>query len=339
MSQQTSTALPLIPVGQAVRQLDLAPVASQINVLGPRAMVYAGEGMRLRPIIVRVSPNPEDGDVYKRDGKLALTKLGLLKLSETKGVTWSDAHSRRVDDAPPCSACVEKAEAAGRRPYCPHNVGFRAVGAWLDPAGQWQTHSATKYWLCDEEWKEVERTVSDPDKVQAEFDKRYRDRLALAETKAKLRVIREIGVKATYTEQELAKGFLCVRVEPDLTPEQTRQRGLASASQIFGPEFASAAALPAPEYDLAQELDGEEDEPEQAEATSEASPWEDDPPTPTREQLIQRVETDWTAATAAVAAKKIEAMPPKPPSRDAPLSELLAWCESCEGFLGIGGAK
>lgn len=339
MTQQT-TALARIPVGQAVQQLDLAPVSSQINVLGPRAMVYAGEGMRLRPIVVRVSANPDDGDVYKRDNKLALTKVGLLKLSEAKGVVWSDTHSRRVDDAPPCSACVEKAEAAGRRPFCPHNVGFRAVGAWLDPAGQWQPHSATKYWMCDEEYKEVERTVSDPEKVQAEFDKRYRDRLALAETKAKLRVIREIGIKAAYTEQELAKGFLCVRVEPDLTPEQTRQRGLASAAQIFGPEYPSAAALPAPDYDAATEA-GEEgaEEGAQPEAGDSPSPWDDEPAAPTREDLIQRVETDWAAATAAFQAKKIESMPPKPPAKDAPVADLLAWCESCEGFLGIGGPQ
>jgi len=332
MSQQPNITA-LVPVGQAVQSLDLAPVAARINVLGPRAMVYAGEGMRLRPIIVQVSADPNDGDVYKRDSKLALTKIGLMKLAEARGVVWSDTHSRRVDDAPPCSACVEKAEAAGRKPFCPHNVGFRAVGAWLDPAGQWQTHSATKYWLCDEEWKEVERTVSDPDKVQAEFDKRYRDRLALAETKAKLRVIREVGVKAAYNPEELAKGFLCVRVEPDLTPEQTRQRGLASASQIFGPEFPSAATLPAPEYDLATEAEGEEFE--EAETQPEApGPWDDTPDTPaepaapyTREDAMRRVAEVWNKLPKDLKEKV------GPVKSNAEVSTIVAWCDNAAELL------
>lgn len=378
-SQQTALA---IPVGQAVQTLDLAPVAARFNILGATGlMLSANEGLRLRAVIVQLSPSPDDNDVYPSPaghGKLALAKQGLLKVAEAKGIIWSDEHSRRVNDAPPCAACAEKAADQGRTiTTCHHNVGFKAVGAWLDPAGQWRRSYATRYWLYDEERAEVERTYrkqlaakkigkSELDqKIEDEFNKRLHDRHALAETKAKLRVIREIGVKAAYTPQELKRGFLCVRAEPDITPEEAKRQALASASEIFGGmagELPARVALLGPDFEGAQELEEDESDSDSLPADdSEATgPWENDPGSafddpdatpeaegspvpPTLEEVKAECERLWGAAKRAQAAGQIEEMPPRPPQDDS-VEKLLAWCEKCRGFLGPlagvkGGAK
>jgi hypothetical protein len=277
-----SSNLP-VKLDQAMQSLDLSRVGEQINVLGPRSVVFASEGMRLRAVEVRLSTKPDDGDVYPAvggGGKLSLSKNGLLKLSSAKGIIWSPTDSRMVPDAPPCEACVTVAMRLGRQAMCPHNVGFRAVGAWLDPAGQWEVHYATRYWCWDEELAEVRRLYRKQVqegridqaqydlKVEDEFNKRFRDRFTLAETKAMLRVIRQIGVKPAYSPQELNKGFLCVRVEPDMSVEEARRRGMASAAQIFGAATQPVAALPLPDFSQATEAAGPDDdepEPEQGE--------------------------------------------------------------------------
>jgi len=289
-----------VKLDQAMQSLDLSTVGEQINVLGPRSVVFASEGMRLRAVEVRLSIKPDDGDVYPAPsggGKLALAKNGLLKVSSAKGIVWSAEQSRMTGDAPPCEACTTAAMRLGRQPMCPHNVGFKAVGAWLDPAGQWEPHYATRYWCWDEELAEVKRvyrkqiaegkiTEAQYDlKVEDEFNKRFRDRFALAETKAMLRVIRQIGVKAAYAPQELNKGFLCVRVEPDMSVEEVRRRGMASASQIFGAATRPMLALPAPDYSQATEAAGpEDDEPEAEQGSEQQEAGGETPPPPESEE-------------------------------------------------------
>jgi hypothetical protein len=258
-----------VKLNEAVQSLDLSKVGEQINVLGPHSVVFASEGMRLRAIEVRLSPKPEDGDVYPSPsggGKVALSKNGLLKIASAKGIVWSSTDSKMVSDAPPCEACVQAAGALQRPAMCPHNVGFKAVAAWLDPAGQWETHYASRYWCWDEELREVKRLYkkqvaegripeSEYDaRVADEFHKRFRDRFSLAETKAMLRVIRQVGVKAAYAPQELARGFLAVRVEPDMSVEEVRRRGMASAAEIFGAATAPQPALPPPDFSKATDL-------------------------------------------------------------------------------------
>lgn len=260
----------LVPRGP-VKQLDLRQAADKINILGSKTVFQVGDGLLVRAVYEQLSAKPEDGDVYPaigRPGELSISKIGLLKLASAKGVIWSPVESRVVDDAAPCSACVDRAMQRNQRPICPHNIGYRAVGAWLDATGSWEIHSATKYWNWDEELEEVRRTYRNQlrnnkiteaqfdAKVQEEFNKRFRDRYSLAETKAKLRVVREIGIKPAYTPQELAKGFIAVRVEPELSRTQAQQRGLQSAAQIFGTH--TAADAPGLDFSHATELPDEE---------------------------------------------------------------------------------
>lgn len=356
------TAIIPVPINESVRSLDLSKVGDRLNILGPRGAIYAGDGMKLRAVIERLSTNPEDGDVYKAiggGGKLSLAKIGLLKISSAKGIVWSPTESKFVADVPPCEGCVATALKLNRQPICPHNVAYRAVGAWLDPVGQWEVHSATKNWSWDEELDEVKRLyrkqIEDgrltetafEQRVQEEFRKRFRDRLTLVETKAKNRVVREAGLKAAYTPQELQKGFLCVRVEPDISVEEARRRGMASAAQIFGAATA-LPALPQPDFTRAEDLNGEEPEPT---TTTNYQPPAEEPGTDpwakppaaapsqeiTREEMLQAVTVIWRKAEAMVKAGPLNQMPPAPPAKDAPIEELKAWCEQTTQHLGIGG--
>jgi hypothetical protein len=276
-SKPAGVTLP-VKLNQAVQTLDLTPVADKVNLLGPRGVVHAGTGLRLWATMVTLSPIPDDEDVYPaigRPGKLSLSKKGLLTLSSYRGVVWSEAHSHALSDAPPCQACVEVAIRLGRQePLCSHNVGFKAVAAWLSPAGNWEVHYGTKYWLWDEELAEVQRVYRKQiaegklneahfdQRVEEEFRKRFRDRLAQVDTKAKLRVVRELGIKAAYTAAELARPFLCVRVEPDTSPEEVRRRGMASASEIFGASLTSLPALPGVDFARATESRAPDEEDE-----------------------------------------------------------------------------
>ena len=338
------TTLP-VRLGESVRSLDLSRVGEQINVLGPRSVVFASEGMRLRAVEVRLSPKPEDGDVYPAiggGGKLSLSKNGLLKLSSAKGIVWSPTESRMVADAPPCEACVTAAMRLGRQPMCPHNVGFRAVGAWLDPAGQWEVHYATRYWCWDEELAEVRRLYRNQIdtgriteaqyelKVEDEFNKRFRDRFSLAETKAMLRVVRQIGIKAAYAPQELNKGFLCVRVEPDMSVEEARRRGMASAAQIFGAAVSAptaTAALPAPDFSQATEVNGADND-NHEEPTPEPEPEAASPDEGSSELPLDEPQDDGSADE--VRCDECSASVP---------ANVVAYCQSPRGRQTFGGAN
>jgi hypothetical protein len=299
--------------------------------------MVAGEGLRLRAVEVRLSAKPEDGDVYPSPsggGKLALSKNGLLKLSSAKGIVWDPVGSRMTGDAPACEACTTLAARNGRPPICPHNVGFRSVGAWLDPLGSWEVHSATKYWEWDAELAEVRRlyrkqvdegkiTLDQFEiKVQDEFHKRVRDRFSLAESKAMLRVIRQIGVKAAYSPAELAKSFLCPRVEPDISIEDARRRGMASAAQIFAAATASPLALPAVDFSHAVDhMNGDD-------AASEAE-GDPAPETPTEEPEAEQQPAGQPEAAETVVCEDC--------GRDLAPS-VLAFCRSPRGQELFGGA-
>ena len=291
----------LVKLGESSNILDLSKAGDKYNVLGPLSVLFANEGMRLRAIVVNLSTKPEDGDVYKAIGGgdgVSLSKIGLMKLASAKGVVWSP-ECGFVDDVSACEACTTRAMQLNQRPLCPHNVAYRASAAWLDPTGTPEIHSATKAWCWDEERTEVERLYTKQvdsgrlkkeyleKRIEEEFNKRFRDRYSLAETKAKLRVIREIGVKPVYTPAEINKGFLIPRVEPDLSPEEARRRAMSSASQIFSAP-ALPSNLPPIDFSQAKEL---KDEPEQQEqAPAAAAPPAQTPPPPDEQGASQEGE-------------------------------------------------
>lgn len=192
--------------------------------------------------IVAISPNPADGDVYNsgafmgRD-EVALTKQGLNKLADAAGVTW-DTRESGLQPSPD-----------------PDIIIYRAVGIITGMDGQPVRSMGIKEVDTRENGTEAELIQMQADRNQKlktaadreaycrrEMTRIRQHRVAMAETKAKLRVIREfINVKSKYGTAELRQPFVVPHLDfsPDLTDPDVREltaaRGLEAVRALFGP--------------------------------------------------------------------------------------------------------
>lgn len=146
-----------------------------------------GVGLMLSVVTIDI-----EGDTYRTDsGGLALGKATLERMAQAAGLSWNPVLSGRIDD---CSH--------------PYYVRWRAVAEVKSFDGfQKQT-------LCKE--KEVDlrdgspaaRPMSDKQLSQARLHIQ-----SMCESKAQLRCIRQLGIKAGYTAAELKKPFVAARAQ------------------------------------------------------------------------------------------------------------------------------
>ena len=225
--------------------------------------------------LVAIKPQPADGEVYEsrdRKGELALTKVGLDRLAAAAGISWVPERSGRVDDRSD-----------------PHYCEFAVTGVLRDVDGTTRTLTGTKA---------IDLRDGSADAVRMNAGELARQRqhiVALAESKAKNRAVRSLGVRQSYRPDELKKPFAVVAVvfsgrSPD--PELERlgklallDRSNAAAGALYGavprrergePPLAS---LPPPPLPPLKEVDGdpvdvptEPDPPEETPGTPPASP-------------------------------------------------------------------
>lgn len=216
----------------------LAEWRDKYHVLSPATQIIGGfaPGITLTASIISIDPVVDDkgrgADTYfdstcmsapKVNGQLqyndpkaqrALNKIGLMRVAQCGGVTWSDRCGRRDDR---------------RQPYL---WEYYAEGEMLTPDGQWQTLSGVvEIDLRDgspqiggwtpEVWEAhvaKQRKLPKDDQrwsINGWSDKRViqarRFGLSLAESKAKLRAIRSMGIQSMYTVEQLAKPFVVLR--------------------------------------------------------------------------------------------------------------------------------
>jgi len=277
-------ALPAVRIARHGETLDLSVYdPQQFHLLVPfQAIQPSSPYLMVSANVVRLSPNPDDGDVYKGEGgSVRLTKVGLMKLASGAGITWHWPECKRVDDG-------------SNRDY----VCWTVVGGLMLPDGTYQVVRATKEidlevieaevreqqakkidYEWDEQarqyikrnWKSQEsRDAALEDAVRKEMIRYRKNRLALAETGAYLRAIRQaLSIKANYKPAELAKPFVMVRTWIDVSqdPELARQRMLG-AGPGFGltvqqphSESPAVAVLAAPRVVERPEAPDEADEP------------------------------------------------------------------------------
>jgi hypothetical protein len=153
---------------------------------------------------------------FMKDDERGLGRIALDMIATAAGVSWlPHPHSKRTDD--------------GRTPYV---WAFTVVGAFTAMDGTVQTLPAgsSEVDLRDgseqiggwtpEKWRALK---PDQKSINGWTEKRVRNArrfgLALAETKARLRAIRAIGIRQKYTLAELAKPFMIPRVsyKPDMS--------------------------------------------------------------------------------------------------------------------------
>lgn len=198
--------------------------------------------------IIQVNPDPKAGEVFEtgyNSGKFALQRPALERIAICAGIVW-DARETKLLRA--------------EREY----VIFQAVGYMRSDSGETITLTGTKE--IDMSVVEDEMRAEQTVKVFNDGNKEYRTwnrkimyeelsgeqqakvdgltrrevtvfrkhKLARAETGAKLRAIRSMGLKSSYTTEELRKPFVIVRVVPNPHDPMVRASMRQAALSLYG---------------------------------------------------------------------------------------------------------
>lgn len=201
----------------------LAMAVAHYNLISPATSVGslpAGCELALSRMLVDTGRDGQSGDVYKTDGgKLGLGKTAIQKIGHAAGVSWDPRASGRVDN--------------GSNPYY---CRWRAVGRYKSFDGQTQTLLAEK---------ELDLREGSPNANGLKPNQLQQMRThiqAHCETKAQLRALRSLGIKTSYTAEELQKPFVTARViftgkteDPELRREFAKQiaRSFTESSQAL----------------------------------------------------------------------------------------------------------
>lgn len=205
-------------------------------------------------------------------GKFGLSKNALDRIGHAVGISWDPMLSRRLDD--------------GRDPHYCH---YKAVGTYRAADGQVQIIQGEKEFDVREGSPQLNgKTLKQIAEMRAHV-------LSHAETKARLRAIRSMGVATGYTSEDLQKPFACARVvftgqtkNAELRSEFARMTAasfLGGSRALYGER---PAALPAEAGHAPPPVGAvDDDEDDFIEATGEtscAAPRNTPPPSPPREQ-------------------------------------------------------
>ena len=166
----------------------LKAASETMHLISPAAICPTlPEGCELSLSCVAIDPNKE---AYKvPTGDIALTKTALDKIAAAAGVSWSPTNCRRVDD--------------GKDPhYCCYSVAAEVRG--LDGQQRVITGSAE---IDVRDSSDAARSMQP--RQLAELRKFI---LRHAESKAKLRAIRSLGIRPHYSAEELRKPFCVARL-------------------------------------------------------------------------------------------------------------------------------
>jgi hypothetical protein len=162
-------------------------------------------------------------DCYPVPGGLALTKSALEKIGAAAGISWDAHQSGRTDDGSD-----------------PHYCAWRAVGVMRQFDGTEIQVMASKEMDLRDGSAQVEairankKEGKDPSNQIRELRAHI---MAHAESKAKLRAIRSLGLRAAYKAEDLQKPFVVARLvwtgETD-DPELRRAFALRQADSMLG---------------------------------------------------------------------------------------------------------
>jgi len=171
--------------------------------------------------------------VYSLPGGLhGLSKTSLMSLSNAAGVRWKPGSIRRMDDRK-------------QRDYC--EVQATATVTDLDGTVRTATASKTVDLRADagdgKPGKDAEASKS-----QKQLDEARKFIDGICESKAQLRAISAIlGIRRSYTAQELAKPFVVPRLALNAADPEAKQVMLATASDSLEVLFGARQLAPQPE--------------------------------------------------------------------------------------------
>ena len=164
----------------------------EYNVLAPETMTQITPWHQITVTKTLLDPDPQSGgDVYPQSGKLALTKIGLLKLADAAGIRFGPTKLKRYLEDGSFEAFV--------------------IAEKQDPDGTWRQYPGSYFWDVTERLASIGNPISRSGKNEAKMIRTFAAQRA--ETGAMNRAIRNIiGVKATYTPGEIRRPFIMARV-------------------------------------------------------------------------------------------------------------------------------
>lgn len=216
----------------------LAAAGKQFHLVSPASSVGSlPEGCEVATSFVQIDTANESYDVGM--GKRGLAKVALDRIASAAGISWDPIASCRLDD--------------GSDPYY---VSFRAVGTMRGFDGTPVTIVGTKEMDLRPGSPQLESLESKARAKGKSSEAQVREmRLHImghAESKARLRAIRSIGLRTSYTPDELNKPFLIARLvftgrtdDPELGRAFAMVRANAMLGGMAAMYGAPAAQLPA----------------------------------------------------------------------------------------------
>jgi hypothetical protein len=208
----------------------------------------AGCEVALSLVTVDASENAKE--TYNLAGRYGLAKVALDKIAGAAGISWDAAQSGRLDDGSD-----------------PHYCHYRAVGVVRLFDGQLRTLTGEVEMdardgspQIDEITKKAQASRNGPRDPSSQILELRKFLLRHAESKAKNRAIRGLGLKTSYTKDELDKPFAVARVmftgrteDPELRrifAEKTAETFLGAQAHLYGrpaqraPQLATGHAPP-----------------------------------------------------------------------------------------------
>lgn len=250
--QSPSSAAALVPSGILHDPSSIASALSKIKEVGhlisPITITAAPpEGVGVAFNVVGVDVETETyGIPHSNSDTRGIGKSALDKIGRAAGLCWIPRGCRRLDDGSD-----------------PHYVHYRAEAFVFDLDGTVKPYTGEVEIDMREgspQVEEIRRKASnkgrdDPMKQIIEIRKFL---IRHAESKAKLRVIRSLSIRTSYSRAELEKPFIVVRAvftgessDPEIrrrNADRIADRFLGAADMLFGAPSPAPRALPMPRY-------------------------------------------------------------------------------------------
>lgn len=211
----------------------LTRAAEQFNVVAPQTAVgQLPEGCDVAIVAVVVDPETE---TYQVTGGRGLSKVALDKIAAAAGISWDALQSRRLDD--------------GRHPHYCH---FKAVGHIREFDGSRRTIIGEKVMDLRDGSAQVEEIMAKAKTPEAGLSQLRQTRvhiLSHAESKARLRAVRTIGIRASYSAEALKRPFVVAKLAwtgKTTDPELRRAFALEQQRAMLGSNAALYGTTAAP---------------------------------------------------------------------------------------------
>lgn len=210
-------------------------------------VVPEGCSISLSTVVIDV-----ENETYDVGGKRGLSKVALDKIGAAAGISWDARQSGRIDDGSDPYYCAWRA--VGRMRHLDgtevqlvgtKEMDLRPGSAQLEALNErYQSKLAT--------WEKNGRRGYEPKSPEGQVREMRLHILAHAESKARLRAIRSIGIRPAYSDVELKKPFVVAKIMwtgQSSDPELQRMFALKQADAMIGGSralYGDSAPAPVP---------------------------------------------------------------------------------------------